>query len=120
MALWGMFDIDSFMRATGPKTDIWLVKTIGALLICTSCFFISVIFRKEFSFSVFLLAYMQAFALAIIDFYYALNGTISTIYIADGVCQIIFVVMWSYVMSLNESAPLTPSQDKRVPDLPVH
>jgi hypothetical protein len=119
-ALWGLVDIESFMKVTGPKTDIWLVKTVSALLVCTSFFFISVVLRREFSFSVFLLAYMQAFALAVIDFYYALNGTISIVYIADGILEIIFVVFWSYVMSLKESAPLNPSEDKRVPDLPVH
>src|SRR4051812_49136525 len=29
--LWSIVSIDSFMRVTGPKRDIWLVKTVGVL-----------------------------------------------------------------------------------------
>lgn len=30
--LWSLLSIDTFQRATGPKTDLWLVKTVGALV----------------------------------------------------------------------------------------
>jgi hypothetical protein len=32
-AVWPIVHIQSFMEVTGYKTDIWLVKTVGALLI---------------------------------------------------------------------------------------
>lgn len=32
-ALWGLIDIDSFMAVTGPKNDIWLVKTVSVVLL---------------------------------------------------------------------------------------
>lgn len=31
--LWGLVDIDSFMAVTAPKTDVWLVKTVSAVLL---------------------------------------------------------------------------------------
>jgi hypothetical protein len=31
--LWAILDIDSFQRVTGPKVDLWLVKTVGVLVI---------------------------------------------------------------------------------------
>jgi hypothetical protein len=34
-ALWGLFHIESFMAVTGPKTDVWLVKTVSVLIIPT-------------------------------------------------------------------------------------
>jgi hypothetical protein len=30
--LWALVDLDSFMAVTGPKTDHWLVKTVGILV----------------------------------------------------------------------------------------
>lgn len=32
-AVWPIVHIHSFMEVTGYKTDVWLVKTVGALLI---------------------------------------------------------------------------------------
>lgn len=32
-ALWPLVHLESFMAVTGYKTDVWLVKTVGALLI---------------------------------------------------------------------------------------
>ena len=31
-ALWAVFSVDTFQRVTGPKTDVWLVKTVGVLV----------------------------------------------------------------------------------------
>ena len=31
-AAWALVHIDSFMRVTGAKTDVWLVKTVAALV----------------------------------------------------------------------------------------
>jgi hypothetical protein len=41
-AVWGLVDISSFMEVTGPKTDIWLVRTVSICLLPYSfiCFFI--------------------------------------------------------------------------------
>jgi predicted anti-sigma-YlaC factor YlaD len=30
--VWALVDLDSFMAVTGPKTDLRLVKTVGALV----------------------------------------------------------------------------------------
>ena len=30
--VWSRVDIDSFQRVTGPKTDLWLVNTVGVLV----------------------------------------------------------------------------------------
>lgn len=43
-ALWALIDIDSFMRLTGPKTDIWLVKTVSVLLLAIGLGFIAQVF----------------------------------------------------------------------------
>ena len=30
--LWPLFNIESFQQVTGPKTDLWLVRTVGVLV----------------------------------------------------------------------------------------
>src|SRR5689334_22911224 len=31
--VWPLFHIESFLAVTGPKTDLWLVQTVAALLV---------------------------------------------------------------------------------------
>src|SRR5690242_2536630 len=31
--LWGIVSIDTFQKVTGPKVDIWLVKTVSLLVV---------------------------------------------------------------------------------------
>lgn len=75
--LWPLVHISSFLRVTGPKTDIWLVKTVGALLIPVSiCLFsyrsIPTIDKRP----ALLLAGLCSIAFICIDFYYALTDVI--------------------------------------------
>jgi hypothetical protein len=30
--VWPLVSMDTFLRVTGPKTDLWLVNTVGALI----------------------------------------------------------------------------------------
>jgi hypothetical protein len=91
-AIWPLIDVNSFMAVTGPKTDIWLVKTVALLLLATAVFYITAIVFKAVSSLVMVNAFLMSFALAFIDFYYFLNGTISVIYTVDGFIQIIFII----------------------------
>jgi len=43
--LWGLIDVHSFMKVTGPKTDIWLVKTVECAYSCN--FFKLTVQRKR-------------------------------------------------------------------------
>jgi len=36
VALWALTDIASFIWATGPKTDMWILKAVAALLVPVS------------------------------------------------------------------------------------
>jgi len=33
IGIWSLVSIGSFQKVTGPKTDVWLVKTVGVLVI---------------------------------------------------------------------------------------
>src|SRR3954447_24682329 len=36
LGLWSILDLDSFLVATGPKTDLWLVRTVSVLLVAVA------------------------------------------------------------------------------------
>jgi hypothetical protein len=97
-AIWPLVHIKSFMEVTGYKTDVWLVKTVGALLIPVALCLGMHLFIKTDHRPAILLGSLTAVAFICIDFYYALNDVISDIYLADGVLQIIFLLAWAYLM----------------------
>lgn len=95
-ALWALVHIKSFMLVTGPKTDVWLVKTVSVLLIPLSLVLFMGIFKWANGKILFLLGAGTAMGLATIDFYYTHHDVIPHAYKVDGYMQIIFLVIWTY------------------------
>jgi hypothetical protein len=99
--LWPLVDIDSFIFVTGPKTDIWLVKTVGALLLPVAVTLFSFTFSRRNLLPSFLLGAGIAAAFAAIDFYYALTDVISKVYLVDGVLEFVFLAGWLMIALRN-------------------
>ncbi len=85
------------MLVTGYKHDVWLVKTVGALLIPIAASLYSYLFVDTDRIPAIILGGATALAFIIVDFYYALNDVISDIYLADGIVEILFLCAWIYV-----------------------
>ena len=96
--LWGVVDIGSFMMVTGPKTDIWLVKTVSVLIVAIAIVLLSGVKGKGEKMPVVLLAILSCAGLAGIDFYYSLNDVISDVYLADGAVQVAFLIAYALVL----------------------
>jgi hypothetical protein len=96
--VWPLLHMPSFLFVTGPKTDLWLVTTVGAILAVSGIGFFWASFRNEITTSILLIAGLQAYALGIVDFYYALNGVIAPVYLLDGVPE--FLMFTAYVVYL--------------------
>lgn len=96
-AVWSLVDIESFMLVTGYKTDIWLVKTVGAILVSISLCMATHLFIRTDHLPVVILAIFSSIGFICIDFYYALNDIISNVYLADGFAQILFLLGWFYL-----------------------
>jgi hypothetical protein len=94
--IWPLIHIESFMLVTGPKTDVWLVKTVGAILIPISLTLLCLINNADRKPQV-VLGTGTAIAFGCIDVYYAVNDVISDIYLADAIIQGVFVMLWIYV-----------------------
>lgn len=94
--IWPLVHLKSFLMVTGPKTDLWLVKTVGALVIPIAITLFIQIGKPDRSTAV-VLGSSSAIAFIAIDFYYALNDVISNVYMADGILQTIFLFVWIIV-----------------------
>lgn len=92
--LWPLIHIDSFQLVTGPKTDLWLVRTVGVLVTVIGAALVSASRGRRITSEITLLAVGSALGLAAIDLIYALSGRISAIYLADAAAEILLAVLW--------------------------
>jgi hypothetical protein len=92
--LWPLIDIVSFQMVTGPKNDLWLVRTVGMLVTIIGAVLLSAWHSRRITSEVTLLAAGSALGLASIDLIYALSGTISSLYLADAIAELLLVALW--------------------------
>ena len=92
--LWPLIDIDSFQLVTGPKTDLWLVRTVGVLVAVIGSVLLSASLRRRVTAEIVMLGVGSALGLAAIDLIYALSGRISAIYLADAAVEVLLAALW--------------------------
>lgn len=90
-ALWALLSLKSFERVTGPKIDKWLVKTVGALILCIAAALLTGTRLAVPAPEALVLAFCSAGALAAVDLVYGLRGIISPIYLLDAVLELAFL-----------------------------
>jgi hypothetical protein len=93
--LWPLVSMSTFLKVTGPKNDLWLVKTVGLLLALIGTILVLAAFNIEVPQEVALLGMGTALILGAIDTIYAALKTIAPIYLLDAVLECIFLVAWS-------------------------
>jgi hypothetical protein len=91
--LWGLFHYRSFQAVTGPKVDVWLVKTVSVLVTAIGAALI-LDRRRADSPGIVSMAMGSAFGLAGVDVYYAAKGRISKIYLLDALAELLLVGGW--------------------------
>lgn len=92
--VWPLVHMPSFIWVSGPKTDLWLVRTVGLLLTLIGAVLLSAGIQKRVTPEIKWLGIGGAASMAFIDFYYALQGVIWDIYMLDGVLEIILIILW--------------------------
>jgi len=103
--LWPLLNMASFEAVSGPKTDDWLVKTVGVLVIVIGLVLVYAGLRGQIGGPIRLLAVASAAGLAGIDFFYAMRGVIWPIYMLDGVGEIVLIGLWMLAIS-RDRAPI--------------
>ena len=98
-ALWALFSVDTFQKVTGPKTDVWLVKTVGVLVAAIGGALGVAGYRRTETPEIGLLGAGSAGGLAGIDSYYTAKGRIPPVYALDGLAELVFLGCWIYVLT---------------------
>ena len=91
---WSLVDIDSFQKLTGRKTDLWLVKTVGLLLMAIGAGLVLAAAKRQFEPALIVVAMGSAAALLAIEVVYRLKGVIPPIYWVDAAIEAGFLVLW--------------------------
>jgi FtsH-binding integral membrane protein len=91
--VWALVSIRTFMAVTGPKTDVWLVKTVGLLVLVIGAVLTMAGLRRRTTPENVLLAAGSASALTLIDVYYVARRRISPIYLLDAVAEIFLITL---------------------------
>lgn len=86
--IWPLVHMQSFEAVTGPKTDKWLVKTVGLCIASIGGALLCAAARDRVTPEIRNLAITSALSLAGIDIWYSLTGRISKVYLADAVPEL--------------------------------
>lgn len=92
--IWPILSMSTFLKITGPKTDLWLVRTVGLILTVIGAVLIVAQVNAEVNTSIIVLAIGSALSLAIIEFVYVAKRVISPIYLGDAMIELILIAWW--------------------------
>lgn len=92
--IWPILSMSTFLNVTGPKTDLWLVKTVGMILAVIGATLIFAQVNAEINASITVLAIASALGLAIVEFIYVAKRVISQIYLGDAFVELILIGWW--------------------------
>ena len=102
--LWPLLSIGSFQRVTGPRRDLWLVKTVGLLVGVIGGVLTLAGRQRRVTPEIALLAGGSAAGLAGIDIAYVAQGRISPIYLLDAAAELALAGWW--LMASNSAGAL--------------
>lgn len=91
---WPILSMRTFQAVTGPKTDLWLVKTVGVLIAVVGMVLVRAGQRQRVTPEIRLLAMGSAAGLAGIDIFYVLRRRISPVYLLDAALELALALSW--------------------------
>lgn len=92
--IWPLVDIRSFQAVTGPKADLWLVKTVGVLVGVIGGGLLAAGLRRHVPRELGAVAAGSALGLAAVDVNYVARGRISPVYLLDAAVEIALAGAW--------------------------
>ncbi len=84
----------SFIGVTGPKTNLWLVRMVGALATAIGLVLLRHGLARDAG-RARLLALLAALAFMAVDAVHALPGIIGPVYLGDAFVQLLFIAGWA-------------------------
>lgn len=92
--VWPLLHIRSFQAITGPKRDLWLVKSTGALIGTIGSVIGLATMRRRLTPDIVLLAVGSTLGLAAIDITYVKRRVLLPIYLLDAVAEMTLATCW--------------------------
>ncbi|MDQ1060331.1 hypothetical protein QFZ23_004232 [Arthrobacter globiformis] len=92
--LWPLVHMPSFEAVFGPKTDKWLVRTVGGLLLTNGLAQLRAGSSPGDVQHARQLGIGTAATLAAADFIYVGNGTLSRMYLLDAAAELLWISLW--------------------------
>ncbi|WP_394673772.1 hypothetical protein [uncultured Chryseobacterium sp.] len=92
--LWPLVHLKSFFEVTGPKTDVWLVQMVGALIFSYSILFFYMALTRQLLHIHAVVGSLSSFAIGCIEFYYYLQGTLRGVYYVGFIIETCFFMYW--------------------------
>ncbi len=96
--IWPLISMRTFLAVTGPKTDLWLVKTVGLILAVIGAVLIYAQMTTAVNPPVAFLAIGAAASLTVVEIVYVLKKVISPIYLGDAFVEILLMIWWAIVL----------------------
>lgn len=93
--LWPIVSRPTFEAVTGPKTDYWLVRTVGGLACVIGTTLGVASYRNRVSRELAVLGIGSALAFGVVDVSYAITGRISRIYLVDAALECLIARGWA-------------------------
>lgn len=92
--VWPLVSMRTFEMVTGPKTDKWLVKTVGVVVAVIGAALLTAAYQQRFGAEVVVLAVGSALGLALIDINYVARRVIPPIYLCDALLELVLAAGW--------------------------
>lgn len=96
--VWGLVHLESFQWVTGPKNDLWLVRTVSVLVLAIGGALLVAAMRLRVAFETAVLAMGSALGLAVIDVVHVAAGTIRWVYLLDAAAEIVLLLGWAFAL----------------------
>jgi hypothetical protein len=106
--VWPLLDRRSFEAVTGPKSDWWLVQTVGVLVTVIGATLTTAGLSGRVSPDLRRLAVASALGLAAIDVVHVARGRISAVYLLDAAGELALAAAW-----LTAGRPVLPAGVRR-------
>jgi len=107
--VWPLVSIETFQLVTGPKTDHWLVMTVGILIVAVALTLLVAAWRRQNPPEVAVLAIASALGLTAIDVLYVAKQVIAPIYLADAMAEVVLIAAWAVVL-VQECRAVRPAE----------
>src|ERR1041385_1232739 len=92
--VWPLLSMKTFLAVTGPKTDLWLLKTVGIILAVIGGVLVFAQINALINSAIVTLAIGSALSLAMVESIYVGKKVISPIYLGDAILELILIGWW--------------------------